>query len=266
MNLLELRKYKKRLNLQRYLCFAMTFFMLTNAAKEFNRNVENSDSTEDISYESVVDYPVTSKVESCISAAISVQESKIAWGGGSLKSEPIQIETLEPTELTYEEKMLAIMEKDGYTYEELDAVCAACVAESYGDGNCYDECYDIASVFYNRTHSYAYVADVDKAFGENTGYSYYNQLRAPSQFSVWSNGSYKDHLGRIDLLGYQAAIDMFYSKEPSNDYLNFNCVPPKSGSYEQLNPSYGNYFSRHQKIEDVIEDEKVVELVLTLHN
>ena len=81
MNLLELRKYKKRLNLQRYLCFAMTFFMLTNAAKGFNRNVENSDSTEDISYESVVDYPVTSKVESCISAAISVQEPKLAWGG-----------------------------------------------------------------------------------------------------------------------------------------------------------------------------------------
>lgn len=164
----------------------------------------------------------------------------------------------------YEQKMLYIMERDGYTYEELDAVCAACVAESYGDGNCYDEGYDIASIFNNRTHSNAFVYEVSEFFGENAGYSYYNQLRAPGQFGVWSSGSYKKYLGRIDLLAYQGAIDMFYSGVPSHNYLNFNYKPPKSGSYEQLNPPYGNYYSRVQNPNDVIAAEKVNELVLTL--
>jgi len=270
MNLEEIRRYKKSLKMQRYLCFAMACFMtlgLYGNLKRKNGNFAESSIENDIvllndndveveatfNKPKILNYPDTK----------TILRQEIIEAEDLLDSMTPEVVETTPAELTYEEKMAYICERDGYTYEELDAVCAGCVAESYGDGNCYDECYDLASIFYNRTHSNAYAYDVNKIFGDNAGYSIYYQFIAPNQFSVYAHGSYKKYLGRIDLLGYQAAIDMFYSGIPSHNYLNFNNVPPKNGSYIQLNPPYGNYFYRAQSETDRIDDAVVRQRVMS---
>lgn len=271
MNLLELNRLKRRLKFEKYLCGVMAFITLISAAKDFKNNVNNSEIKDDIGYE-CIDGTESKSVKQGI-----IDESLLAYATEPIKQEIMEISApklqpelqeiavTEPTELTYEEKMLAIMEREGYSYDELDAVCASCVAESCGDPNCYNEAYNVASTFNNRTHCPAYVNDVSNFFGENAGYSIYYQLIAPNQFSVWSNGSYKEYLGRIDLVGYQAAIDMFYSGVPSHNYLNFNYIPDKYLSSYQLDEGHnGNYYCRELKEEDRLDDETVLRLVLEI--
>ena len=273
MNLIEISKYKKKLKFQRYLCFAMAFITISSATKNFEKNVKQSDANDDVSYECVSVYDGfkvgQSKIDESILtyASKTIKKNNVEIVSSSLQEEQEKVdvveEEVEVTELTYEEKMQAIMEREGYTYEELDAVCAGCVAESCGDPNCYDEAYRVASTIDNRTHSEPYVRDVNKAFGENAGYSIYYQFIAPYQFSVYGSGSYKEYLGRIDLVGYQAAIDMFYSGVPSHNYLNFNFIPDKHRESYQLEPS-GNYYCRELAEENRIPEEDVLKLVLEI--
>ena len=178
MNLIELNIYKKKLKFGRYLCFAMTFFSLMNLTRTLDKNINKSDNSDNIGYEWFSEYKNMTALESNPIAAITSDYTDslkryvkdVALSKAPLLEEARQLTIIEPAEPTYEEKMQAIMEREGYTYDQLDAVCAGCVAESYGDGNCYDECYRIANIFYNRTHDVAYVNDVNKAFGENAGY------------------------------------------------------------------------------------------------
>ncbi|MCI9281263.1 MAG: hypothetical protein HFI49_03285 [Bacilli bacterium] len=274
MNLIEIGKYKKKLKFQRYLCFAMAFITISSAIKDFEKNVKQSDANDDVSYECISVYDGfkvgQSKIEESVLAYASktIKKNNVEIASSSLQEEQEKVEVVEEKaevkELTYEEKMQAIMEREGYTYEELDAVCAGCVAESCGDPNCYDEAYRVASTIDNRTHSEPYVRDVSNAFGENAGYSIYYQFIAPYQFSVYSNGSYEDYLGRIDLRGYQAAIDMFYSGVPSHNYLNFNFVPDKHRASYQLEEPTGNYYCRELAEENRIPEEDVLKLVLEI--
>lgn len=250
MNLMELNAYKKNLELKRYLCGAMAFLTFTTTAYAANGNYKFAKkSADDLShdvYSSCQDgIAVASTTDLCEVNLINRLTTLPEVEARSIKS-------IEGTELTYAGKMRYIMERDGYTYNELDSVLAGCVAESYGDGNCYDECYDIASVFNNRIHDAGYVADVNRIFGGNAGRSIYYQFIAPNQFSVYSHGSYRKYLGRIDLLGYQGAIDMLYSGVPSHNFLNFNNVPPRNRAYVQFNSPSGNYFSNAQRPENII--------------
>ena len=194
MNLIEIGKYKKKLKFQRYLCFAMAFITISSAIKDFEKNVKQSDANDDVSYECISVYDGfkvgQSKIEESVLAYASktIKKNNVEIASSSLQEEQEKVEVVEEKaevkELTYEEKMQAIMEREGYTYEELDAVCAGCVSESCGDPNCYDEAYRVASTIDNRTHSEPYVRDVSNAFGENAGYSIYYQFIAPYQFSV----------------------------------------------------------------------------------
>lgn len=273
MNLLELNRLKRRLKFEKYLCSVMAFMTLIGASKELKNNINTLEIKDDVRYECINEIESRSVKQSIIDESLLVYATEPMKQELSevtvpkLQPEPEEIAVIEPAELTYEEKMFAIMEREGYTYDELDAVCAGCVAESCGDPNCYNEAYNTASTFNNRTHSLAFVNDVSRIFGENTGYSIYYQFIAPNQFSVWSNGNYKKYLGRIDLVGYQAAIDMFYSGIPSHNYLNFNYIPDKHLQSYQLDEGHnGNYFCRELKEEDRLDDETVLKLVLEIED
>lgn len=145
---------------------------------------------------------------------------------------------------TYYEKMLIIMIRDGLSYEQLDDICAGVVAEG---GDYYDEGYRVASVAYNRYHSAAFI----RSYGEGL----YTQFLAPNQFSVFAGDkTYLLHKGRIDSPGYQAAIDMFYSKQISTDYLSFRgwWVTSVPSNWE-IFLKHGNKFGNHQADSDKVK-------------
>lgn len=167
-------------------------------------------------------------------------------------------------ELSYPEKFLMIMVKGGYTYEELDYVCAGCVAEAAGEGTCYEDAYAVASTLLNRIHNEWYY--------NNYGDNFYKQFTAPDQYSVVLGEMIYDYMGCIDLVGYQAVIDALYSGEPMHDYLEFRGhwvdveVP-----HEQF-VSNGNKFMIKQKpekyvdYEEEITKEEVMKRVLVLND
>lgn len=253
--------YKERLRMKRYLCLTMTFLTLTNTAKGFNKNTEHDSSNSYTTVSYLTEHDMENWKTNSINDDFKLQEQSVDY----LSLNPVQANNLEPEELTYQEKMLAIMEREGYTYEELDTICAGCVAESCEEGNCYEEGYNVASSLYNRAHCRPYVDYISSILGENAGYSIYYQFIAPNQFTVWSNESYKDYLSCIDLVGYQAAIDMFYSGIPSHNYLDFNNIPNEDMPSYQLNEG-GNYYCHElleeDKIKEEVEYKKVKELTL----
>lgn len=151
-------------------------------------------------------------------------------------------------ERTYEEKMLITMIRDGILYDELDAVCAGCVSEAFGSGECYDDAYAVASTIINRTHDASYVA--------NYGTNPYNQFVAPRQFSVYKSKDYLNYLGCIDLPGYQGAIDAFYTRESWHNRLEFR------GNWVDLTCEYlifvdgGNKYIVKMKDSSYVPDEE----------
>ena len=133
MNLIEISKYKKKLKFQRYLCFAMTFITLVSATKDFEKNVKQSDANDDVSYECISVYEGfkvgQSKIEESVLAYASktIKKNNVETVSSSLQEEQEKVEVVEEKaevkELTYEEKMQAIMEREGYTYEIGRASC-----------------------------------------------------------------------------------------------------------------------------------------------
>lgn len=274
MNLLDISKYKERLEKERCLCASMALVAMLG----ININLDSEDLIldksklnygEEIHNEQVIQskrlksYKTDVSIDNSSDKKIEIGLEYVSDSMDELYVKKVYNSAL-AIEPSYEEKMAFICERDGYTYEQLDKVLAGCVAEACDDGNNYDEAYNTASTIYNRTHDVLFVRDANNNFFENAGYSIYYQFIAPGQFGVYFDESYKDYLGRIDLVGYQAAIDMFYSGIPSHDYLLFNNEPPEAGSYERL-VANGNYYWRHQKTQNIIEDELVRELVLTLN-
>lgn len=161
-------------------------------------------------------------------------------------------------ELTYEEKIEDIKLRYNLSDSELDTVLAGCVAEACGDGTNYDDAYAVASTIYNRISSINWTNYISHLLGEGAGNSIYYQFIAPSQFDVYINETYKNHLGRTDLVGYQAAIDMFYSEEPMHSYLAFR------GAYTELGYDYETFAERGNKYFSVLEEEDRISKPLSL--
>lgn len=156
-----------------------------------------------------------------------------------------EIEASVSKEPTMEEKIAWIIENHKITFEELDKTAAGCVAECIGAG--YDEGYAVASAIFNRlSHSWCV-----STYGDTI----YDQFTAKNQFSVYASGSYKLYLGRTDLEEYQGAIDMFYSMEPSHNYLSFKGHSyDLEGDYEYITEN-GNKYHKPLQEEDKIENE-----------
>lgn len=141
--------------------------------------------------------------------------------------------------IAYAEKMLIIMARENLTYNELNEFCATMTYE--GGPNNYNEGYNCASTVINRSTSIAWTY--------NCGTSIYTQLIRPGQFSAYEK--WEIYSGRIDLPGYQGAIDALYTMQPSHNYLNFH---EASESYEgkQLTDGgneYANELTDDQRVE-----------------
>lgn len=165
-------------------------------------------------------------------------------------------------ELTPQEKFMIVMIRENNTFDELDYMCAGCVGEAYGAGECYNDAYAVASTLLNRIHSRWY----HDTYGERL----YDQFMAPGQYEIELSGNYKKFLGRIDLPGYQAVVDAFYSKNSMHDWLEFRAdwVTPKY-TYETFVDGGNKYMiklkpSKYVEIEEEeIIKEDVMKLILT---
>ena len=159
---------------------------------------------------------------------------------------------------TYEDKINTIIETYNLTIEQLDIILAGCVAEACDDGNNYFEGYAVANTLYNRIRSYKWVNYISYLLGEEAGASLYYQFIAPNQFTVYASEKYKNYLGKLDLPGYQAAIDMFYTEEIMHNYLSFrgNCVNVIN-KYETFNDNGNKYFNE-LTLEDTTNNKQIL--------
>lgn len=145
---------------------------------------------------------------------------------------------------SYEVKFLIVMARDGYTYEQLDYMCAGIVGESTGDGNCYDDAYAVASTLINRSHTAWYV--------NQYGHNFYSIFKAPGQYEIEVSGNYLKYLGAIDLVGYHAAIDALYSRNSIHKWLQFRA------KWVELNCTYETFTTGGNKFIDKMEDYEYV--------
>ncbi len=84
---------------------------------------------------------------------------------------------------------------------------------------------------------------------------------APGQYEIEVSGNYLKYLGAIDLEGYHAAIDAFYTRESMHDYLQFradwvdlNC------HYETFAPGGNKFLDKMKEYEYVPYPDEVVEI------
>lgn len=137
--------------------------------------------------------------------------------------------------IAYAEKMLIIMARENLAYDELNEFCATMTYEGGPDN--YNEGYNCASTAINRSTSIAWTY--------NCGTSIYTQLIRPGQFRAYEK--WEIYSGRIDLPGYQGAIDALYTMEPSHNYLNFNKA---SESIEGIQLTAGGNVYRNELSDD----------------
>jgi len=145
---------------------------------------------------------------------------------------------------SYEIKFLIIMARDGYTYEQLDYMCAGITGESVGGGHCYDDAYAVASTLVNRSHSAWYV--------NQYGHNFYSIFKAPGQYEIEISGNYLKFLGDIHLEGYRAAIDALYTREASHSWIQFRA------DWVELNCQYETFAPGGNKFIDKMDSSEYV--------
>jgi len=165
--------------------------------------------------------------------------------------------------ISCEDKIAKIMEDRGLTYEQVDTTIACAVAEGAGGGDKYIDVYAVASTISNRTRSKKWNDYISYLYGENARDNIYYQTIASGQFSVYALGSYRAFLGNSSLVGYQAAVDMFYSGISMHNKLSFLaawCQVYDSCQYV----AFGNHYYDDLLQEDmIIEDTKNYIRILT---
>lgn len=238
MNLDEIRFYRKLLRLQKSFCCALALTtLLSLPSSSCKRNNSNN-----ISMSSSVSFDKTSRDVLLNNVSVPVRKAIVAYKThqvlnyvGDVANAVVDNVKMASDylysmcELSYPEKMQVIMEREKLTYDELDECIAGMIRESCEDGNNYEECYRTMSTLFNRTHSISMVNYVSGLKEGADGSSLICQFEAKNQFAVYAHRSYVKYLGRIELRGYQACIDMLYSGIPCHNYLQFNNVPPEDG-------------------------------------
>ena len=108
----------------------------------------------------------------------------------------------------------------------------------------------VASVILNRSRCLEWVKD------NGGSYSLFSKLTAKGQFEAYYNNDYKKHLGRIDLPGYHAALDTFYSQEPTIDYTSFRSPQTQINvEYMQLEKGGNKYFTSKDNYSYISQEE-----------
>lgn len=119
------------------------------------------------------------------------------------KEEKLAIEI--PKEVSNEEKINVILNREGITREQFDEIVATVVGEA-APGS-YEDAYAVINTFYNRTISKTWINEMIRATGEDKGRNLYEQITLINQSEVYTSGRYKEFLGTNDGPVYQAVID-----------------------------------------------------------
>lgn len=135
----------------------------------------------------------------------------------NIKEEKLAIEI--PKEVSNEEKINVILNREGITREQFDEIVATAVGEA-APGS-YEDAYAVINTFYNRTISKTWINEMIRATGEDKGRNLYEQITLINQSEVYTSGRYKEFLGTNDGPVYQAVIDFLYTLDRKHDYLCF---------------------------------------------
>ena len=135
----------------------------------------------------------------------------------NIKEEKLAIEI--PKEVSNEEKINVILNREGITREQFDEIVATVVGEA-APGS-YEDAYAVINTFYNRTISKTWINEMIRATGEDKGRNLYEQITLINQSEVYTSGRYKEFLGTNDGPVYQAVIDFLYTLDRKHDYLCF---------------------------------------------
>ncbi len=144
-------------------------------------------------------------------------------------------------EISNDTKLNYILKKYSLTKDEFNVLCAIVLSEA--EGNSYEDAYAVINTIYNRTHAKNWVRSVNGHFGKGKGTSMYYQAISPSQFTVYSSGSYKRHLNETNSVGYKAILDFLYSEQIMHNYLSFRSHSIKVASSESFSKNGNNYFN-----------------------
>lgn len=158
-------------------------------------------------------------------------------------------------EYSLEEKIDFILNEYNLTIEQFKVIVGIVLAES--KANSYEDAYSVANTLYNRTISKIWTSYIDTLYGFECGTSLYYQAICPGQFVVYESGIYKQYMNSSDLIGFNALIDMFYSKESIHNYLSFKAAGTNTEGKVQF-VSGGNLYFNELKEDDVIKTESAL--------
>ena len=168
------------------------------------------------------------------------------------KEEKLAIEI--PKEVSNEEKINVILNREGITREQFDEIVATVVGEA-APGS-YEDAYAVINTFYNRTISKTWINEMIRATGEDKGRNLYEQITLINQSEVYTSGRYKEFLGTNDGPVYQAVIDFLYTLDRKHDYLCFFASYGDIPDSVQFVPGGNWYYSL------MLSEDKVQELTL----
>lgn len=162
--------------------------------------------------ERVLNYTTLSKDEMTYFANLAIEQSTMLGdiGNGFASYEDVINAFYDLSNMTTEEKINIIMEREGLSYSQVDTVLAICAAEA---GYSYIDGYAVGNTLVNRVHSNTY----RRYYSSNL----YDQATYPSQYVVYENGSYYQHLGDTEFLTYGAALDSICSEYLIINYVGF---------------------------------------------
>lgn len=246
----RVKKQKKVVRITSLLLAMLIFTSMYFKAVKAKDMDDSFDITDDIIAEDIIENEIDNSIiidEIIDETSIPLETEEVVE-----TTEEIYKETI-PVELSNEEKLKIILENYNLTEEEFNIVCAIAMTEA--KVNSYEDTYCVINTIYNRTLSKLWHIDINRIYGEDSGYSLYYQAIAPNQFVVYQNGRYLQYLGVREGDSYQAVIDFLYTQEIKHDFVCFrasNCNVPGS---IQFVPGGNNYFDA-LKLEDRIDIQK----------
>lgn len=267
-----MRKERKELKILKILkgkpmCLALTLVVMTSYAKTADAkaaDVISSDFVQEfIDYSNYTSNTTTSTISSDFTQEFidysNYTSSTTTNNNEELTTDEVTTAVDEVVELTNEEKLAIILERENLTSSQFAEILATVIGEA--EANSYDDAYAVINTFYNRKISKTWIEEVLRVTGVDNGDNLYAQITLENQSSVYTSGSYKLYLGITDVPAYQAVIDFLYTLESKHNYLNFYA------SYGTINNSVqfsenGNWYYNAMPEEDRVEED-VVTLVRT---
>ena len=157
-----------------------------------------------------------------------------------------------------EDKIEFVKSDKNLTDSQLDEVMATLVCEGQGGGNKYVDVFAAATTALNHTQYQVWIDSIVRVRGEELGHTLYGHTCYVPQFQPYQSNVFYSFLGKRDIVGYYAALDVFYINSVyglvMHNYTEFR------GSwvdidYKMQYVAGGNKFLHEMRPEDRIQNE-----------